>query len=64
MNFLFGNRQMFNALWNDYKLTLSDSDFAVAKFDQQFSINYQEEFIFGFVVVPDEFPFELGQLHI
>jgi hypothetical protein len=64
VNFLVRNRQMFHALWDDYELTLPDSNFTVPKLDQQFSLNYQEEFIFSFVAVPDEFPFELGQLHI
>jgi hypothetical protein len=64
VNFLVRNRQMFHALWDDCELTLPDSNFTVAKLDQQFSLYYQEEFIFSFMVVPDEFPFELGQLHI
>jgi hypothetical protein len=63
MDFVVGDRAMLNAMGNDDELAFANYRFVIAKLHAQDAFDYEEEFVFDVVMVPDEFAFDLDDLH-
>ncbi len=61
---LVGNGQMLDTVGDDDKLTLVDVDAPVSQFHPQPSLHYEEQFVLGFVMMPDELAFEFDELYV
>ena len=59
MTFFSSDRQMLDALWNDRKLAFIKLNLLIAQLNQEMSLDHQKQFVFSFVLMPDELAFEL-----
>src|SRR5438874_5778213 len=58
MNFFVGRGTVLDAVRNDEELAFAHHCLSVAKFHSQRAFDYQKQFIFVFMVVPDEIALE------
>jgi hypothetical protein len=63
MDFFFGDRAMLDAMRNDDELAFANYRLVIAKLHSKDAFDYEEEFVFDVVMVPDEFAFDLDDLH-
>src|SRR5260370_18005179 len=63
MDFFFGDRAMLDAMGNDDALAFANYGFMIAKLHAQHAFDHEEQFVFNVVMVPDEFAFDLDDLH-
>ena len=61
---LFGDGPMFNATRHDQELACYQPDVPIPKLHAKPALDDEEEFVLVVVVVPDERPLELDQLHL
>jgi len=63
-DFLFRDRLMFHALWNNQKFSLVERDIAFPQAHEKFSLDHQKHFIFFVMMMPDKLPQKFGKLHM
>jgi hypothetical protein len=63
MDFVVGDRAMLNAMGNDDEFAFANYGFVIAKLHAQHAFDHEEKFVFNVVMVPDEFAFDLDDLH-
>src|SRR5229473_4707787 len=54
---------MLNAMRNNDEFAFANYGLVVAKLHAQHALDYEEEFIFDVMMMPDEFAFDLDDLH-
>src|SRR6267142_2359363 len=54
---------MLDAMGNDDELAFANYGFMIAKLHAQHAFDHEEQFVFNVVMVPDEFAFDLDDLH-
>jgi hypothetical protein len=62
VNFLIGDGEMLHPMRHDDEFALADDGFAIAEFHAQRAFHDQKQFIFDFVMMPDELAFQLHGL--
>src|SRR6266403_521191 len=63
MDFFVGDRAMLHAMGNDDEFAFANYGFMIAKLHTQHAFNHEEKFVFNVMMVPDEFAFDLDDLH-
>src|SRR5262249_4966119 len=64
VGFLLGNGPVFDATRHDQEFALFEPDVPILELHAEAALDDQEEFVLVVVVVPDERPLELDQLHL
>jgi hypothetical protein len=64
LNFLFGDRAMFDAVWDDQELTFFDPNVTIPKLHTETPFHHKEQFVFDIMMVPDEWTIELHELDL
>src|SRR5215470_20432103 len=64
MRLRLGSRTMFDASWHDQKLAGPDIDGMVAELHPEMPLDAEEQLVLGIVMMPDELPLKLHQLHL
>jgi len=54
---------MLDAMGNDDEFAFANYGFMIAKLHAQHAFDHEEKFVFNIVMVPDEFAFDLDDLH-
>src|SRR5712675_845231 len=54
---------MLHAMGNDDEFAFANYGFMIAKLHAQHAFDHEEQFVFNVVMVPDEFAFDLDDLH-
>src|SRR6267142_6748801 len=63
MDFFVGDRAMLHAMGNDDELAFANYGFMIAKLHAEHAFDHEEQFVFNIMMVPDEFAFDLYDLH-
>jgi len=64
MSFTLGNGFVLHATRNDQEFPFIENDFLIAEQDFQLSFQDHEQFIFGFMVMPDEFTMQFSEFYV
>ncbi len=64
MCFLLRNRKVLHAFWHNDKFSLIQMHISIPKLKQKLSFHNHEHLILMFMVMPDELPLQLGELHM
>ncbi len=64
LRFFFGCRHMLDTVRDDDELAFVKMDILITQLDEQVSFDDEKQLVFNIVVMPDEFAFELNELHV